>query len=343
MRMKLVIGIAALASLVSLAAAKNQNGVKTMSKKQQVVELLNALESGAAEPVAVINPNKYIQHNLAIPDGLSGFGEFFSKLPKNSVKVKVIRSFQDGDYAFAHTQYEFFGPKVGFDVFRFENGKIVEHWDALAAITPANPSGHTQLDGSLEITDQNKTEANRKIVGAFVSDILINGKLDKLTQYIGETYIQHNSGIGDGLAGLGTALEALAKAGIKMVYTKNHKVLAEGNFVLSLSEGEFGGKHVAYYDLFRLENGKLVEHWDVIEEIPPQGQVGEPKRKVLDKHKKTCPYTYRGLPEMEALFLHTDLRISRSIIFVPARLHSIFPHHVHDIYFTSEPWQSIPV
>jgi len=239
-----------------------------MSKKQQVVELLNALESGAAEPVAIINPNKYIQHNLAVPDGLSGFGEFFSKLPKNSVKVKVIRSFQDGDYGFAHTQYEFFGPKVGFDIFRFENGKIVEHWDGLAAIAPANPSGHTQLDGSTEIKDLDKTETNRKIVTAFIDDILIHGKVEKLTQYIGEPYIQHNSGIADGLSGLGTALEALAKAGIKMVYSKNHKVLAEGNFVLSLSEGEFGGKHVAYYDLFRLENGKLAEHWDVIEEIP---------------------------------------------------------------------------
>lgn len=268
MQMKHVTGIAVLASLISLADAKDQKGVSTVSKKQQVVELLNALESGAAEPVAVINPNKYIQHNLAVPDGLKGFGDFFSKLPKNSVKVKVIRSFQDGDYAFAHTQYEFFGPKVGFDIFRFENGKIVEHWDGLATITPPNPSGHTQLDGKTEIKDLDKTESNRKIVSSFVDDILIHGKVEKLNQYIGETYIQHNSGIADGLAGLGTALAALAKAGINMVYSKNHKVLAEGNFVLSLSEGEFGGNHVAYYDLFRLENGKLVEHWDVIEEIP---------------------------------------------------------------------------
>ena len=53
-----------------------------------------------------------------------------------------------------------------------------------------------------------------------------------------------------------------------MAYTENHMILGEGNFVLSVSEGQFLGKHVAFYDLFRIENGKIVEHWDTIEEIP---------------------------------------------------------------------------
>jgi predicted SnoaL-like aldol condensation-catalyzing enzyme len=42
---------------------------------------------------------------------------------------------------------------------------------------------------------------------------------------------------------------------------------------VSLSEGKFGkGDHVAYYDLFRLEEGKIVEHWDVIENIPAESE-----------------------------------------------------------------------
>ena len=60
-----------------------------------------------------------------------------------------------------------------------------------------------------------------------------------------------------------------------MVYDKVHKVLAEGNFVLTMSEGKFGkapGDHVAYYDLFRLEDGMIVEHWDVIQNIPSQAE-----------------------------------------------------------------------
>ena len=37
-------------------------------------------------------------------------------------------------YAFAHTDYDFFGPEIGFDIFRFENGKIAEHWDTVETI-----------------------------------------------------------------------------------------------------------------------------------------------------------------------------------------------------------------
>ncbi len=52
------------------------------------------------------------------------------------------------------------------------------------------------------------------------------------------------------------------------MYTKNHMILGEGNFVLTVSEGQFLGKQVSFYDLFRIESGKVVEHWDTIEEMP---------------------------------------------------------------------------
>ena len=86
----------------------------------------------------------------------------------------------------------------------------------------------------------------------------------------GDTYIQHNTGIADGLSGLGAALAALAQQGIQMIYTTVHQVLAQGNFVLAVSEGTFGGAPTAYYDLWRVENGKIAEHWDVMETIADQ-------------------------------------------------------------------------
>jgi predicted SnoaL-like aldol condensation-catalyzing enzyme len=250
------------ASLILIeVGCKSKGRRQEMSKKDQVVSLLKALETGAAEPVGVINPQKYIQHNLAVADGLNGFGDFFSKLPKNAIRVNTVRAFEDGDFVFAQSEYEFFGPKVGYDVFRFENGKIVEHWDGLAEKKPANPSGHTQLDGETKITDLNKTEDNRKLVTSFIHNVLIEGKVSMIQDYISKTkYVQHNSNIADGIGGLGKALDAMAEAGIKMVYSKNHKILAEGNFALSMSEGTFAGKHVAFYDLFRIENARIVEH-----------------------------------------------------------------------------------
>ncbi|MGY5847395.1 nuclear transport factor 2 family protein [Salegentibacter sp. HM20] len=243
-----------------------------ISNKQKVVALLKSIETGETEPIGYINPDKYIQHNLGAADGLVGFGALLQQLPPNSAKVNTVRAFQDGDYVFTHTDYNFFGPKIGFDIFRFENGKIVEHWDNLQE-TPANPnpSGHTMIDGATEIKDLDKTEANKTLVRNFVDDILVNGRMEKLSGYFdGDNYIQHNPNIPDQLSGLGATLEALGKQGIFLKYDKIHKVLGEGNFVLVVSEGHFGKDYNAFYDLFRVENGKIAEHWDVIEPMTPK-------------------------------------------------------------------------
>lgn len=245
-----------------------------MNHNQETADLLKAIETGATAPVAVINPSSYKQHNLAIADGLAGFGAALQALPAGSAKVHTIRVFQDGNYVFAHTDYNFFGPKIGFDIFRYENGKIVEHWDNLQnkPVSP-NPSGHTMTDGPTQATDLDKTASNKALVRNFVDDILVNGRMDKLTGYFnGDQYIQHNPLIPDQLSGLGKALGEMAKQGITMKYDAIHQVLGEGNFVLVVSEGHLGGKHSSFYDLFRVENGKIAEHWDVIEPIAPQAE-----------------------------------------------------------------------
>lgn len=244
------------------------------SPTQQVVALLKSIETGDPGPAAVIDPRKYIQHNLAVGDGLAGFGAVLAQLPKGSARVRTVRVFQDGDHVVAHTEYDFFGPKIGFDVFRFEQGRIVEHWDNLQE-TPAapNPAGHTMIDGPAVVTDLHRTVANKALVRAFVDDILVHGRMEKLAGYFdGDRYVQHNPQIGDGLSGLGAALEALAKAGITMRYERVHKVLGQGNFVLVMSEGAFAGRHTAFYDLFRVQDGRIAEHWDTMETIPPRAE-----------------------------------------------------------------------
>lgn len=238
-----------------------------MTNKEKVKALLKSIETGETQPLAYINPDKYIQHNPLAADGLAGFGALLSQLPEGSARVNTVRVFEDGNYVFAHTEYNFFGPKIAFDIFRFENGRIVEHWDNLQETPVAlNPSGRSMTDGCTEIADLDKTEENKALVARFVNDILVNGKMEVLTSYFdGDHYIQHNPAIGDGLSGLGKALAAWAEQGITMQYTTVHKVLGEGNFVLTVSEGLLGGKKTTFYDLFRVENGKIAEHWDVIE------------------------------------------------------------------------------
>lgn len=267
----LVVAFAAFTSLTISANSKKQNN---MNKKEQVVALLKAIETGESAPVAVINPVQYKQHNLGIKDGLAGFGEALAALPAGSAKVNTVRVFEDGDFVVAHTDYNFFGSKIGFDIFRFQDGKIVEHWDNLMT-TPekANPSGHTAIDGVTEVTDREHTAANKQLVEAFVHDVLMGGAPEKITSYFdGDHYIQHNPSIADGLSGLGAALEAMAKQGVAMKYDRLHKVLGEGNFVLAVSEGSFAGQAVTFYDLFRVEAGKIAEHWDVVEPMLPADQ-----------------------------------------------------------------------
>ncbi|WP_298420939.1 nuclear transport factor 2 family protein [uncultured Kordia sp.] len=249
-----------------------KNNTMELSKKDKVVALLNSFNTGDTTPISYINPEKYIQHNLAVGDGLQGFGEVMQHAPPQGFKANVIRAFEDGNYVVTHTEYDFFGPKAGFDVFRFEDGKIVEHWDNLLETQPANPSGRTQFDGTTEITDLDKTAENKEIVKGFIENVLLNHEMDKLTTYINpEKYLQHNPAVADGLDGFGAAMKYFAENGLVMEYTKLHKVLGQGNFVLTMSEGKFGkGEHTAFYDLFRLENGQIVEHWDVISAIPPK-------------------------------------------------------------------------
>lgn len=245
-----------------------------LTNKEKAVALLNSFNTGDQTPISYINPNKYIQHNLSVGDGLVGFGEVIKNAPPQGFKANIVRTFQEGDFVFTHTEYDFFGPKAGFDVLRFEDGLIVEHWDNLTEITPPNPSGRTQFDGATDITDKEKTASNKAIAERFIKDVLMGGQTDKLTTYINPNkYLQHNSAVADGLDGLGAALKYFADNGLVMEYDKIHKVLGEGNFVLTMSEGKFGkGEHVAFYDLFRMENGQIVEHWDIIQPIPPKSE-----------------------------------------------------------------------
>ena len=251
----------------------NMKEETTMTNIQKALELINTFASGNTEKAASLLSEGYIQHNLAYGTGRDAFVGSVSYLASAPVKttVKNIRAFEDGDKVFLQTIYNFAGAgeQVAFDIFRFDkNGKIAEHWDNLTAKADPNPSGRTQIDGTMELKDLDKTEANRELVKNFLYDVMQGNCPEKTPDYFdGDTYIQHNTAIADGLSGLGAALAAMAEQNIQMIYNTVHHVLAQGNFVLAVSEGTFGGAPTSYYDLWRVENGKIAEHWDVMETI----------------------------------------------------------------------------
>ena len=243
-------------------------------RKELIRALLKAIETGDEKAIAVVNPDRYIQHNPETHEGSEGLAVLFKRIAKTSPRVEVVRVFSDGDYVFAHTVYDFSSVRIGFEVFRFEGDQTVEHWDNIQEKDGPSPAGHTMTAGPTTVTDLERTTANRETVRAFIAEVLIGGDLDRIEQYVDASgYTEHNPRIGDGSDALRAALSERTVSGDCVVqYEKNHRLLAEGNFVLSVSEGALNGVHTSFYDLFRISEGKLVEHWDTVEAVPPRAE-----------------------------------------------------------------------
>jgi predicted SnoaL-like aldol condensation-catalyzing enzyme len=230
--------------------------------------LLKSIETGDPGPVAVVNEATYIQHNPQTQEGSKGLVALFQRLSRTSPRVNIVRAFEDGDFVFAHTEYDFSNSNIGFEVFRFEDGQAVEHWDNIQRRQGPNKSGHSMVDGPTEAIDHELTDNNRILVRSFVETVFVGGKFNRLVDYVDEkTYVEHNPRLVDDVSALKSALESSDNNQRKIDYQQVHRILAEGSFVLCVSEGYFGEDHCAFYDLFRVEEGKLVEHWDTTEKL----------------------------------------------------------------------------
>jgi predicted SnoaL-like aldol condensation-catalyzing enzyme len=251
---------------------------KNMSKKETVGAFLGAvLQSDTATMRALANED-YIQHNPFIPTGLEPFINMLPVLQEHGTTAENIRMFQDGNYVFMHNIWRNAQPfgadeMVSFDIIRLdEQGKVAEHWDAMTALVSETASGRSQTDGPVAVEDLDRTEENKALAVGLVEDVLMGKNPGKIAEYISaDQYDQHNPGIKDGLQGIVEAVEYLTAQNNMFQYKKIHQVLGEGNFVLTISEGEWNGKNQVFYDLFRVAEGKMVEHWDVIQEIPTEG------------------------------------------------------------------------
>jgi predicted SnoaL-like aldol condensation-catalyzing enzyme len=234
--------------------------------------MLKGIATGDPASVEVVDEARYVQHNPMTKEGSIGLAELFKKLSQTSPRVEIIRAFEDGDFVFAQVEYDFAEHVTGFEVFRFEGGFAVEHWDNLQPLAHApNPSGRSMNDGQTEIDDLDQTEANRAVATEFVDVVLVGRQLAALDRFVSADLAEHDPMRGDGVVELRDALAAqAAEGGHRLRYDTVHRILAEGNFVLVAAEGAHETTPSAIYDLFRLSAGVIVEHWGSIEEIPPR-------------------------------------------------------------------------
>lgn len=212
---------------------------------------------------------RYTQHSGGVKNGQEGFIEFFENfLKRNPIRdIKVLRSFVDGNFAFVHVGQSLNNGEskwVTMDMFDTdEDDKIIEHWDVICAHVET-PSSVDMLEGPSEILDREKTEKNKRIVNDFLKTIFIEAKIELLPSYISDNCIQHSPLMQSGINGWKEYFES----GIRYEFV--FKVIGEGNFVTALSKCFDNDKEYAVFNLFRIEDGRIVEHWDSIEEIAPK-------------------------------------------------------------------------
>jgi predicted SnoaL-like aldol condensation-catalyzing enzyme len=112
-------------------------------------------------------------------------------------------------------------------------------------------------------------EANKKTVIEFYEAGLNKKDFEAAAKYFGPKYIQHNPGAPDGIEGFKGFVNFLKE---KFPNSKSEikRVFAEGDYVILHVHAvrEPGTRGRAIVDIFRLENGKIVEHWDVAQDIP---------------------------------------------------------------------------
>jgi predicted SnoaL-like aldol condensation-catalyzing enzyme len=112
-------------------------------------------------------------------------------------------------------------------------------------------------------------EANKKVAQAFYDAAINKKNYDEAVKYLGTQYKQHNPTAADGAEGLKAFIEFL-KTRFPTQKGEVKRVIAEGDLVMlhvHSTRGD-GTPGRAIVDIFRVQNGKVVEHWDVIQDIP---------------------------------------------------------------------------
>jgi predicted SnoaL-like aldol condensation-catalyzing enzyme len=117
--------------------------------------------------------------------------------------------------------------------------------------------------------DGPRQEANKKLVVEFYDKAINQKDFEAASKYLGPRYTQHNPNAADGPEGLKAFLQFLRE---KFPGSKSEikRVLADGDYVILHVHAvrEPGTRGSAIVDIFKLENGKVVEHWDVVQPIP---------------------------------------------------------------------------
>lgn len=164
------------------------------------------------------------------------------------------------------------------DLMRFdENGKYAEHWDIRQPLSNETASGRSEtgtasvfIDNPVIYSEQVE-EANKEVAATFLNLAFNQGKLNRaLAEYVDENYIQHNPLIADGIEPIKQAFESGSIP--SLCYDIQH-IFAQNDLVVVHSKVTSTAGVSAVVDILRVRDGKLVEHWDVVQQVPPDNEM----------------------------------------------------------------------
>lgn len=231
----------------------------------------------------------YTQHNPGIDTGRDGFIQFFSRFAQErpipeSITPPPVVQFAKGDYVVFVWERQGEDPNTGemypynfFDVIRVEDGMVQEHWDSVfrTAPPPGAPVNPVNTGiGPRPVAPAQTAEEQRNIALANIEmkDILQYGHVEMAEEVMAPDYIQHNPNVPDGRDGFVDFFSRFANPRpIRDEWPDEPElIIASGDIVLyqmvRYSQDPSRNNEVYkwnWYDMFRIEDGMIQEHWDM--------------------------------------------------------------------------------
>ncbi|SDP75570.1 Predicted SnoaL-like aldol condensation-catalyzing enzyme [Mucilaginibacter sp. OK268] len=240
----------------------------TLTNKQRVLSFYKLIVGQRrAELIPEFVREDYIQHNPNVKQGRAGITDVINYLktlppPPEGGKSPIIRAIQEGDLVVTHLDIVFMGKRmVVIDVFKLKDGVLAEHWDAIQEMPDQTGMVVTATNGSNEVDKDASTVNSKAIVDRFYK--AIRNRDSEMHSFIDKAYVEHDPVIINSGKNLASYLNDDPGRAIKI-----HRIIAEGDFVTVQSEFRKEDKSFAFYEIFRVEHSKIVEHWSVEQVIP---------------------------------------------------------------------------
>ena len=284
----LAMGVAPIAAQSSMTAAEQANLKFVLDWWREVIQ------SRHLDLAPKYQAENYIQHNINIQTGREGFVKFFGSLgpPVNPIAPTLTSppaiAFAKGDFVAVIWEREGKDPADPsktytyntYDLLRLQNGKVQEHWD-YAQKQKGVPTGGAP-DGvdysAVTFTLSPQEQKNLEIATVEFKDILQYGHVELAEKVMAPTYIQHNPNVPTGRAAFVDFFGKILKPEPIKAEWKNKPTLSivSGSYVFLMIKREQkdpddGTKtYPAYwFDMVRVDNGMIQEHWDAAVKNPP--------------------------------------------------------------------------